>query len=195
MAKQRTKLGAFFSGHRRECKLGDWQLLKDENGHRRFKLPIDMVLSRRPASGIPDVFVEQFLLMDKEKSQNNLNKIDVILENAAVSIFVTDTLVSPTVTATGVTLQDFRLIGMGIEDKREVKLHFNMYLPYALPWRDWACDNQHATIFMEVQSTQMELPVEDEAPAQSRTKKGGKKTAPFDPEAIQEAAKKGTVVN
>lgn len=156
-----AKLKDFFEGRRRKCELQVFNVLKNKAGERRIKLFVVMPLSGEPVTGTPDLFTEPYLLMQKENSSMNLSKIDVELDGAALDIFSTDTIASPAVKISGATLQDFRMMGDGCDDKRKVSLEFSIYMPYTMPLRDWGCDHIHAEFFVEVTPSQMEIPAEE----------------------------------
>lgn len=158
MGKQKARLIGFFNGKRRECELVDLHVHKNQSDVRWIRLAIQMPLSGRPAEGMPDAFAEQFLLMEKENSVFNLAKNEAEIDGAAVSIFPTDTMQDAIVETNGVTIQDFRLVGEGVADKRAVRLEFTAEMPYSVPLRDWVCDHLHAKFWIEVVSTQLEIP-------------------------------------
>jgi len=92
MAKQKTKLKEFFEGRRRQCELQVINVLKNKAGERRIKMSVIMPLSGQPVTGMPDIFTEPYMLMQKEKSTLNFSKIDVAVNEAAFNIFSTDTI-------------------------------------------------------------------------------------------------------
>jgi hypothetical protein len=192
MAKLLSKLKGFFDGKRRVCRLDDYRLLKTKGDERRVKLMVSMPLSHQPADGMPDDFLEPFLLMEKEKSKTNFSKIGVILEGALFTIYSTDVSPTPDVKGTSATLQDFKLIASGVDEKRTVALEFVAYMPWSVSLRNWKDENCHSDFFVEVIPQQMELPVEEKAEKPVKAKKS--KQTEFDPEAIQKAAKRGTLV-
>jgi hypothetical protein len=166
MGKQQTQLTQFFDGKRRECELRDFHVLKNPAGERRVQLSMHMPLSGQPMDGIPEEFVEQFILMEKETSALNLAKHEGVVEGATLSVFATDTIKSPILTSNGVMLQGFRLVGEGVKDKRAVHLEFMVYVPYSIALRDWGCDTLHSTFWIEVEASQMEIVTE--APAEQK---------------------------
>jgi len=171
MAKQKTKLKEFFEGRRRQCELQVINVLKNKAGERRIKMSVIMPLSGQPVTGMPDIFTEPYMLMQKEKSTLNFSKIDVAVNEAAFNIFSTDTIKSAAVSTNGTLLQGFRMIGEGSDDKRTVSLEFIVYTGYTMALRDWGCDHIHSEFWAEVAPSQMELAEEAPAPA----KKGKKK--------------------
>lgn len=190
MAKQKTKLKSFFEGKRRECVLQNYHPLESRAGEKRFKLFVAMPLSNKPVDGMPEAFVEQYELMEREKSVLNHSKVGSIVEDATFQIFATDTVTKPAIKSVGVILQNLKLIGVGIGESREVSLEFEAYVAGSIALKDWLYEHIHKTFFTEVEPSQMELPVEDEKPA----KKGKKGKAPFDPEGIQQSAKSGELI-
>lgn len=190
MAKQETKLKHFFEGKRRECELRDFHVLKDRQDVKRIKLSIVMPLSNRPATGMPEDFAEQFFLMDKEMCSTNASKIAVSMDGATAEIFSTDTVKGAAITSIGAVLQDFKMVGVGLKEKRTVSLEFTMTAMHTVKLLDWADKHLHATFYIEALPSQMELPTEEEP---SKKPKKGKQTN-FDPEEIQKAAKKGELI-
>jgi hypothetical protein len=172
MAKKNQKrLKDFFEGRRRQCELQDFHVLKNTAGEKRMKLSIRMPLSQMPMEGIPDAFVDQYILMEREKSALNFAKIFVILDGASFTIFSTDVSSASVLNVNAATLQDFRLIGEGSEEKRRVFLEFIAYLPATVKLKDWSFDHLHSDFFCEVVPAQTELNLEEQPPA----KKGKKK--------------------
>lgn len=171
MAKKNQKrLKDFFEGRRRQCELQDFHVLKNTAGEKRMKLSIRMPLSQMPMEGIPDAFVEQFILMEREKSALNFAKIFVILEGAAFTVFSTDTTPTGVLTVNAATLQDFKLIGEGSEEKRKVSLEFIAYLPATVKLKDWSYDHLHSDFFAEVVPAQTELNLDQAPPPKKKGK-------------------------
>lgn len=158
MGKQKARLIGFFNGKRRGCELSDLHVHKGQNDVKWIRLAVKMPLTGQPVTGMPDAFAEQFLLMGKDNSVFNLAKNEAEIDGATIAIFSTDTMKSPTVESNGVTIQDFRLVGEGVKDKRTVELHFTAEMPYSIAVRDWACDHLHSTFWVEVESSQLEMP-------------------------------------
>lgn len=156
MGKQKARLIGFFNGKRRECELRDLHVHKNSSDVRWIRLSISMPLSGQPIAGMPDAFVEQFVLMEKQNSAFNLAKNEAEIDGATLSIFPTSAMAA-IVESNGVTVQDFRLVGDGVMDKRKVNLEFTAEVPYSLALRDWACDHLHSTFWIEVESSQMEI--------------------------------------
>lgn len=172
MAKKNQKrLKDFFEGRRRQCELQDFHVLKNTAGEKRMKLSIIMPLSQMPMEGIPDAFVEQFILMEREKSALNFAKISVVLDGASFSVFSTDTTATSVLNVNAATLQDFRLIGEGSEEKRKVSLEFIAYLPATVKLKDWSFDHLHSDFFLEVVPAQTELNLEEAPPPRKGKKK------------------------
>ena len=190
MAKQLARLKKFFDGKRRRCTLDDYHQLKSAGNENRMKLMISMPLSNQPVSGLPDEFTEEYALMEREESAANFKKIAVEVKAAKFTIFTTDTIKSHVVRTDGCTLNSFRLIGAGVEEKRTVSLDFVVYMPWGDPLHKWCADNLHGDFFCETVPSQMEL-VEDDEPEKPKAKKGKKG---FDPEAIKKAAKQGELI-
>ena len=188
MAKQLARLTDFFEGKRRRCTLDDYHQLKSAGNENRMKLMISMPLSNEPATGLPNEFVEEFGLMEKEDSAANFKKISVEVKAAKFTIFTTDTIKSHVVRTDGCTLNNFRLIGAGVEEKRTVSLDFVVYMPWGEPLHKWCSDTLHGDFFCETIPSQMELIEEEEAPKSKKGKKG------FDPEAVKKAAKQGELI-
>jgi hypothetical protein len=157
VGKQRAKLLGFFIGKRRECQLRDAHVHKDHGDTRWIRLSISMPLSQRSIEGMPEVFADQFALMEKEDSAFNSAKNEFEIEGATITIYPTDTMISPVVNVSGGTLQDFRLAGEGVKDQREVSLEFTADVPYSVKLREWCDDHLHATFFAEIESSQMEI--------------------------------------
>ena len=191
MAKQLARLKDFFEGKRRRCTLDDYHQLKSVGNENRMKLMISMPLSNQPVSGLPDEFVEEYALMEKGNSAANFKKISVEVKAAKFTIFTTDTIKSHVVRTDGCTLNSFRLIGAGVEEKRTVSLDFIVYIPWSDNLHKWCAENLHADFFCETVPSQMEL-VEEEL-EKPKGKKKDKRTE-FDPEAIQKAAKQGDLI-
>ena len=189
MAKQLARLKDFFEGKRRRCTLDDYHQLKSQGNENRMKLMISMPLSNQPVDGIPDEFTEEYALMEQENSAANFKKIAVEVKAAKFTIFTTDTIKSHVVRSDGCTLNGFRLIGTGVEDKRTVSLDFVVYMPWGEPLHKWCSDTLHADFFAETVPSQREL-IEEES--EKPAKKKGKKD--FDPDAIKNAAKQGELV-
>ena len=151
-----------------------------------MKLMISMPLSNQPVSGLPDEFTEEYALMEREESAANFKKIAVEVKAAKFTIFTTDTIKGHVVRTDGCTLNSFRLIGTGIEDKRTVSLDFVVYIPWSENLHKWCSDTLHSDFFCEVVPSQMEL-IEEE-PEKPKGKKGS------DAGAIQKAAKQGELI-
>ena len=192
MAKQLARLKDFFEGKRRRCTLDDYHQLKSQGNENRMKLMISMPLSDQPADGLPDEFAEEYALMGKHKSAANFKKIAVEVKAATFTIFSTDTIKSHAVRAGSCTLNSFRLIGVGVEEKRTVSLDFVVYIPWSDSLHKWCSDTLHGDFFCETIPTQMEL-VEDNQEKPAKGKKKDKRTE-FDPDAIQKAAKQGELI-
>jgi hypothetical protein len=172
MAKKNQKrLKDFFEGRRRQCELQDFHVLKNTAGERRMKMAVVMPLSQMPMEGIPEAFVDQYILMEREKSALNFAKISVVMDGASFSIFSTDTTPAPVLTVNASTLQDFRLIGEGSEEKRKVSLEFVAYLPATVKLKDWSFDHLHAEFYCEVVPAQTEMNLEEPPPKKNAKKK------------------------
>jgi hypothetical protein len=191
MAKQLARLKDFFEGKRRRCTLDDYHQLKSQGNENRMKLMISMPLSNQPIDGLPDEFTEEFALMEREKSAANFKKIAVEVKAAKFTIFTTGTIKSHVVRTDGCTLNSFRLIGDGVEDKRKVSLDFVCYMPFSETLHKWCSDTLHGDFFSETVPSQMELK-EEEQEDTAKPKKKGKKD--FDPEAVKNAAKQETLI-
>jgi hypothetical protein len=157
MGKQKARLIGFFNGKRRECELVDLHVHKNQSGVRWIRLAIQMPLSGKSVAGMPEAFAEQFILMEKQSSIFNLAKNEAEIDGATIVIFPTDTMKAGVVDA-GATLQNFTLVAEGVADKRKVRLEFTAEVPYSVALRDWSCDHLHATFWMEVTSSQLEIP-------------------------------------
>lgn len=157
MAKQLARLNHFFEGKRRKCNLRSYHALKSKAGEHRFKLDVVMPLSHMPVDGMPAEFIEQYALMEKEKSALNMSRVAVTLDGALFSIFTTDTVRNSVVKINAATLQDFRLTASGVEQNRNVSLEFIVYLPATIALRDWVFDHLHGDFFSEAVPSQMEL--------------------------------------
>lgn len=176
MAKQRTKLKDFFEGKRRRCRLQDFHILKDRKDILRAKLSVSMYLSNEPATGMNDVFVDPFMLMSKDKSELNLSRVNVGVDNAKFEIFSTDASSRTSAKApAGADLQNFRLIGEGLGEDREVSLEFDAQLPVTDaeddPMVRWIMKHLHGDFFVEVVPAQMELKDADPADPPPNRKK------------------------
>ncbi len=189
MAKQLAKLNDFFEGKRRRCMLADYHQLKSAGNENRMKLSLSMPLSNQPVDGLADEFTEEYALMEQQNSAANFKKIAVEVKAAKFTIFTTDTIKSHVVRTDGCTLNSFRLIGSGVEEKRTVSLDFVVYMPWGDPLHKWCAENLHADFFCETVPSQMELV--EEKPAKPKGKKGKE---PFDPEAIKKEAKQGELL-
>ena len=170
MGKQRAKLLGFFVGKRRECELRDAHVHKDHGNTRWIRLSISMPLSGRSIEGMPEVFADQFTLMEKEDSAFNSAKNEFEIESATLAIYSTDTMMTPTVVTTGATLQDFRLAGEGVKDQRTVCLEFTADVPYSVPLREWCDEHLHMTFFADIASSQMEITPVVEAKKKNKPK-------------------------
>lgn len=170
MAKQRTKLKSFFDGKRRRCRLDNFLVLKDRQDVLRMKLSVSMPLSNEPAAGMEDEFTGPYLLMVTDKSTLNSSKPSVAVEGAHVSIFATDAGKSPTVVTSGAQLQNFHLVGDGIEDKRTVALEFVAYLPLVAPLKEWCFPALHKDFYLEVVPSQLEIVAPEKPPRQVKAK-------------------------
>ena len=192
MAMQLARLTDFFEGKRRRCTLDDYHQLKSAGNENRMKLMISMPLSNQPVSGLPDEFTEEYALMEKEDSAANFKKIAVEVKAAKFTIFTTDTIKGHVVRTDGCTLNSFRLIGVGVEEKRTVSLDFVVYMPWGDPLHKWCAENLHADFFCEVVPSQMQL-IEEEPEKPAKGKKKDKRTD-FDPDVIKKAAKQGELI-
>ena len=192
MAKQLARIKDFFEGKRRRCTLDDYKQLKSAGNENRMKLMISMPLSNQPVDGIPDEFTEEYALMEKGNSAANFKKIAVEVKAATFTIFSTDTIKSHAVRAGSCTLNGFRLIGTGVEEKRTVSLDLVVYIPWSEGLHAWCAENLHGDFFCETVPSQMEL-VEEEQEKPAKGKKKGKRTD-FDPDAIQQSAKQGELI-
>jgi hypothetical protein len=190
MAKQLARLKDFFEGKRRRTTLDDYHQLKSTGNENRMKLMISMPLSNQPVDGLPDEFTEEYALMEREDSAANFKKIAVEVKAAKFSIFTTDTIRGHVVRTDGCTLNNFRLIGTGIEEKRKVSLDFTVYIPWSETLHKWCSDTLHGDFFCETVPSQMELQ-EDEPEEKPKAKKGKKG---FDADAIKKAAKQGELL-
>ena len=195
MAKMNARLKDFFEGKRRRYNLQDYRPLNTKAGERRLKLMVSMLLNDQAAVGMPAELQEEFFIMQRQKSKVNLSKIAVEVEGVLFSIFSTDTVSNAAVVQGGGTLNDFKLVGAGIDDKRTVSLEFVVYLPWSDGLRDWAGVHLHEEFFAEAVPSQMELVDTEPAQKPLKEKKPKKDKKGFDPEAIQNAAKKGELVN
>jgi hypothetical protein len=161
MAKQRTKLKDFFEGKRRRCRLQNFQVLKDRKDILRAKLLVSMYLSNQPADGMNDKFAEPYLLMAGEKSTLNLARVAVGVDNATFHVFATDVSTRPSVKANAADLQNFRLIGEGVDEKRTVTLVFDAQLPVTDaeddPLVNWLMKHLHGDFFVESVPSQMTI--------------------------------------
>jgi hypothetical protein len=189
MAKQLVRLKEFFEGKRRRCTLDDYHQLKSTGNENRMKLMISMPLSNNPVDGLPTEFSEEYMLMKRQESAANFKKISVEVKAAKFTIFTTDAIKSHVVRTDGCTLNSFRLIGNGVEEKRTVSLDFVVYLPWGDPLHKWCAENLHGDFFCETVPSQMQLIEED--PQEKKGKKGKKD---FDPEAVKKAAKQGELI-
>lgn len=187
MAKQLARLKDFFEGKRRRCTLDDYKQLKSAGNENRMKLMISMPLSNHPVDGIPDEFTEEYALMEKGNSAANFKKIAVEVKAATFTIFSTDTIKNHSVRAGSCTLNGFRLIGTGVEEKRTVSLDLVVYIPWSEGLHAWCAENLHGDFFCETVPSQMEL-VEEEKPKVKKAKKE------FNPGAISSAAKQGELI-
>lgn len=175
MGKQEIKIKDFFEGKRRKCSLRDFNVQRGKNGKHTIKLAVVMPLSNTLLGGIPDVFAELYALMGKEKSPHNFCKVAVVVESAQFSIFTTDVSKRHYVSIGAASLQDFTLVGEGLEEKRNVNLEFNVYLPGTEQLRDWSWDHLHSDFFVEVVPSQLELTEAAEEPKpETGKKKNGK---------------------
>jgi hypothetical protein len=192
MGKSNARLKHLFEGKRRQCTLADWRPLKDKANVRRMKLDIVSSLSNQPFESMPEEFEEEVAVMMKQKSIANFKKISVEMEGTLFTVFSTDIEKFPWWKSHAVTLNGFKLLGAGIDDRRSVDLQFNAYVPWSDDLRDWAGDHLHNDFFLEVVPSQMEIIAETpaEKPVKEKKKKRDGK-APFDPEALQRAAKAG----
>jgi len=196
MAKQLSKLKGFFDGKRRVCRLQDYRPLKTKGDERRVKLIVSMPLSNLPVDGMPQDLMDTYFLMNKEKNRTNFSKVAVILEGALFSIFATDVVDEPEVKIGSATLQDFKLVASGVDEKRTVSLDFVAYVPWSPKLRNWKDDNFHLDFFVEVVPQQMDLAEPAEKPVKATAVRAKKdKAAAFDPKAIQRAAKEGAAIN
>lgn len=168
MAKQTAKLKHFFDGRRRECRLLDFHVLKDRQDVKRIKLSVEMPLSTQPATGMPEDFAEQFMVMEKETSSCNRSKIEVMMEGATSEIFTTDAEKAASHTSIGATLQDFSMVGTGIKEKRKVTLNFTLNVSHTKALLGWADTHLHATFYLEALPSQMELASEEPPPAKKK---------------------------
>jgi hypothetical protein len=192
MAKQLARLKDFFEGKRRRCTLDDYKQLKSAGNENRMKLMVTMPLSNQPVDGIPGEFAEEYALMNKKDSATNFKKVSVEVKAATFTIFSTDTIRNHVVRSGSCTLNSFRLIGHGVEEKRTVSLEFVVYIPWSEGLHAWCAENLHGDFFCETIPSQMEL-VEDEPEKPAKGKKKDKRTE-FDPDAIQKAAKQGELI-
>lgn len=172
MAKNEVKIKDFFEGKRRKCSLDNFQVLRAKNSKHTIKLAISMPLSNDSIAGIPTVFAEPFGIMAKDKSPHNLSKVSVIVESAEFSIFSTDVVKRAYANSNAASLQNFRLVGEGVDEKRTVSLEFDSYLPGTEPLRDWCWDHLHKDFFIEVVPAQMEL--EEQEDDKPKNKKNAK---------------------
>jgi hypothetical protein len=170
MAKQKTKLGDFFEGKRRQCRLADYHTLKDEKDHLRLKLMVEMPLTGQPQHGIHDQFAEPFLIMVKKNSACNQSKVNALIDSAEVGIFTTGDIKNAVTRTNGASLQDFQLVAKGHEEKRSVALHFTTYIPFTEPLKQWVLDLLHKDFFMEVVPAQMKLEDPKDPPVNKKKK-------------------------
>jgi hypothetical protein len=169
MAKQLARLKDFFEGKRRRCTLDDYHQLKSSGNENRMKLMISMPLSNEPVSGLPDEFTEEYALMEKENSAANFKKIAVEVKSAKFTIFTTDTIKSNVVRTDGCTMNSFRLIGQGAEDKRKVSLDFVVYIPWSDNLHKWCAENLHGAFFCETIPSQMTIEEQERPPKGKKT--------------------------
>jgi hypothetical protein len=159
MAKQLKKLPDFFNGHRKECRLINYQALVSKGDEKRIKLSVEIILSNKNVKHLADRFVPLFGLMEKEDSTTNLAKEAVTCEEMTVDIFATPDSSRASKTITACTFLDFKLVGAGEKDKREVALEFIIYMPADAVLNEWAFKHLHKTFFIESVPAQRELPL------------------------------------
>lgn len=162
MAKDVSKLRSFFDGKRRECNLKDYHVLQDTQGRKRITLAVMMPLSNKPATGMPEEFAEQFMVMGREDSCSDFSKVSVTVQGATCDIFHTDVSNRAASKSIGAELQNFRMIGSGKKEKREIALHFTLTASHTDTLLDWADKHLHMKFWLEVVPSQMELKEEKE---------------------------------
>lgn len=167
MAKQLARLKDFFEGKRRRCTLEDYHQLKTAGGEDRMKLLVSMPLSNQPVDGIPGQFAEPFGMMAKQDSSANFLKFGVEIKAARFAIFSTDTIKNSALKSDSATLNSFRLIGDGTEEKRKVSLDFAVYIPWNPNVRDWCGDHLRGDFFCETVPAQQEM-FEDDKPVKKQ---------------------------
>jgi len=157
VAKTSTRLEEFFEGNRLKCRLQDFHVLLSKGNERRIKLSVTIPLSEDSYAGMPEAISEQLELMVKEKSTINFAKVDVNVELANVRIFTTDAIKRPIESAIGATLEDFKMVGEGVDEDRTVDLNLAIRMPGTEGLRDWCWNHLHSDFFIEVQPQQPKL--------------------------------------
>jgi hypothetical protein len=149
MAKSLKKLPDFYAGHRKQCRLVTYQALSTKAEEKRIKAQVEILLSNDPQPHMPECFVDPFGLMDKQESPLSLTKIGAICESMTVDLYETESSSSATRTVTGCNIQDFRIIGEGEKDKREVMLEFTVYMPADSPLSTWCFTHLKKHFYLE----------------------------------------------
>ena len=167
MAKQLKKLADFWNGYRKECRLINYQALVSKGDEKRIKLSVEIKLSNQNNRYMPDRFVPLFGLMEKEDSTTNLAKEALMCDGMTVDLFATTESEKPTKSISACTLQDFKLVGEGEKDKRNVALEFIVYMPADRVLNEWAFGHLHKTFYLEAVPSQQSLPLEDAKPGTS----------------------------
>jgi len=170
MPKTTKILKDFWNSHRREVRLEKSELLSNRAEEKRLKLHLSMPLSNIPATHMPEDFIGPFGLMEKQGSPVNETRVDVILKGMTVDLFplLESKVPKRIISQSGATLQGFKLVAEGKEDKREVHLTFLAYLPHSTALYA-ACDTyHHSTIFMEAAYSQSEMDFESDEKGASK---------------------------
>ena len=115
-----ARLKHFFEGKRRLSTLDDYHQLKGRSGENRMKLFVSIPLSNGSLDGIPVEIAEEHALMERINSAVTFKKIAVEMKSATFSIFPTDAHKRPIISLPGTTVNGFRLVAQGSDDKRKV---------------------------------------------------------------------------
>ena len=170
-----ARLKHFFEGKRRLSTLDDYHQLKGRSGENRMKLFVSIPLSNGSLDGIPVEIAEEHALMERINSAVTFKKIAVEMKSATFSIFPTDAHKRPIISLPGTTVNGFRLVAQGSDDKRKVNLCVVAYLPWTDELHKWCAEHLHADWFVEIIASQMELE-ETDAPVVAKRGKGKSKT-------------------
>lgn len=161
----KLKLQDFFDSRRRRCTLTDWRQLKNVAGESRIKMVLSLPMLNIPPVGAHATILGAFEAMQKDSAGISRSKLEIFCEGMTIDIFATDRTPGKLIeaegisyiSAAGVMMDKFQIVGEGNGDKRTVNLEFVAYVPATDKLFDWCKIHLHEDFFLEAVYSQTEF--------------------------------------